>query len=222
LRALDILDATGIRYAVGGAYAMAAHAGIIRHTKDLDIFIRPDDLRRAFEVFRAHGYRVELTHPHWVGKIYDRPAGGSTGAFIDLIFSGGNGLTRVDDEWLDHAIEGSVLGRKAPVCPAEEIIWSKAFVQERDRFDGADVAHLLLARGPQLDWPRLLKRFAGHERVLLAHLVLFGYSFPGQRHCVPQQVVDEVIQRVRNEPCADARLCRGTNLSWSQYLVDIN
>src|SRR5690606_28755695 len=75
LRALDILDATGIRYAVGGAYAMAAHAGIIRHTKDLDIFIRPDDLRRAFEVFRAHGYRVELTHPHWVGKIYDRPAG---------------------------------------------------------------------------------------------------------------------------------------------------
>jgi hypothetical protein len=222
LKALEILDQSKIRYVVGGAYAMAAHAGIVRHTKDLDVFMKPQDVERTFAVFEQHGYPSELTHPHWVGKIYNKPGADSADAFVDVIYSGGNGLTRVDDEWLDHATIGDVVGRKAPLSPAEEIIWSKSFVQERDRFDGADVAHLLLARGAELDWPRLFKRFEGHERVLLGHLVMFGYIFPCQKHCVPQHVVDTVIDKLRNEPPQDRNLCRGTNLSWSQYLVDIN
>lgn len=221
LRALDILEAGGIRYAVGGAYAMAAHAGIIRHTKDLDIFLRPADVQRAFDLFENRGYRAELTHPHWVGKVFTSPDA-LPDAFVDLIFSGGNGLTRVDDAWLDHSRPGDVLGRVAPISPAEEVIWSKAFVQERERYDGADVAHLLLAKGPVLDWPRLLKRFEGHERVLLAHLILFGYIFPGRRECVPQAIIETLLDRIRREAAAEASLCRGTNLSWSQYLVDLN
>jgi hypothetical protein len=39
------------------------------------------------------------------------------------------------------------------------MIWSKAFVMERERFDGADVAHLLRSMGPRLDWDRILRRF---------------------------------------------------------------
>ena len=35
---------------------------------------------------------------------------------------------------------------------AEETLWSKAFVMERERYDGADVAHLILAHGERLDW----------------------------------------------------------------------
>jgi hypothetical protein len=220
LDALRILDEAGVRYAVGGAYAMAAHAGIIRHTKDLDVFVRPQDVQRIFDRFESLGYRSDLTHPHWVGKVFNKP--GAVDAFVDVIYSGGNGLTRVDDLWLDHATPGNVVGRLAPLSPAEEIIWSKSFVQERDRFDGADIAHLLLARGPELDWPRLFRRFEGHERVLLGHLLLFGYVFPGHRHCVPQHVMDALFDKIRCEPPGDPRLCRGTNLSWSQYLVDIN
>jgi hypothetical protein len=30
---------------------------------------------------------------------------------------------------------------------------------ERERFDGADVAHIILAYGDRLDWRRLLERF---------------------------------------------------------------
>jgi len=45
------------------------------------------------------------------------------------------------------------------LTPVEEMLWSKAFVMERHRYDGADIAHLIRARGEHFDWNRLLQRF---------------------------------------------------------------
>ena len=64
--------------------------------------------------------------------------------------------------------------------PVEEMIWSKAFLMERERFDGADVLHLMRARQKEINWPRLLSRFGEHWRVLLSHLVLFPYVYPNE------------------------------------------
>src|SRR5947209_7715523 len=154
-RALDILDATGIAYCVAGAYALAAHAGIVRHTKDLDIFLRRSDTQRAIDAFESAGYRTERTHPHWLAKAFATEDCDESGAFIDLIFRAASGIWEVDDAWIAHARPGDVVGRVGPICPAEELIWSKAMVMERNRFDGADIAHILHARGRQLDWSRL-------------------------------------------------------------------
>ena len=79
-----------------------------------------------------------------------------------------------------------VLGVPLPLCPAEEMIWSKAFVLERERFDGADVAHLIRDCGPQLDWERCCAASAAHWRVLYAHLILFGFASPGHRGAMPR------------------------------------
>ena len=95
-----------------------------------------------------------------------------------MIFSSGNGLAVVDETWFEHATEQNVLGLTVLVAPAEESLWSKAFVMERERFDGADVAHIILAYGDRLDWHRLLERFGPHWRVLLAHLILYGFIYP--------------------------------------------
>jgi hypothetical protein len=38
------------------------------------------------------------------------------------------------------------------------MIWSKAFVMERECDDGADIARVPRARGDRLDWQRLLIR----------------------------------------------------------------
>ena len=217
LRALDLLDGSGITYVVGGAYAMAYHAGIVRHTKDLDVFLREADVPAARRAFDAAGFRTELTHPHWLGKAYNH----GDSAFIDLIYASGNGVCRVDDDWLNHAVDGQVIGRRAMLSPCEEIIWSKSFIMERNRFDGADIAHLLLACGRRLDWARLLHRFNGSERVLLAHLVLFGFIYPSEKSVVPSWVMDELFGRVRGETTSDDRVCRGTVLSWEQYLLDV-
>ena len=69
----------------------------------------------------------------------------------------------------------------ARLVPAEEQLWSKAFVQDRDRFDGADVIHLILRAAAKIDWDSSPRFAGGHERVLLAHLILFGYAYPSER-----------------------------------------
>jgi hypothetical protein len=95
---------------------------------------------------------------------------------------------------------------------------------ERERFDGADVAHIILAVGGQLDWRRLIERFGPHWRVLFAHLVLFGFIYPSERSKVPAEVIEELAERLAKEtqsPDSEEPVCYGTLLSWSQYLGDV-
>lgn len=218
-RAMALLEEAEVPFLVGGAYAFARYTGIVRHTKDFDVFVRPRDFERALETFAEAGYKTEKNFPHWLGKAYHGED------FVDVIFSSGNGVARVDRRWFEHAVEEEVLGRKSLLCPAEEMIWSKSFIMERERFDGADVSHLLHSRAEDLDWRRLLERFgAEHWRVLLSHLVLFGYIYPESADRIPGWVMDDLLDRVRSERGSVGEqkgLCRGTILSRSQYLLDV-
>jgi hypothetical protein len=219
VEALEALRRAGVEYLIGGAHALAPYTGIFRDTKDLDVFLRRRDCERALAALAAVGFVTDLAFPHWLAKAYagDR--------FIDLIFSSGNGVAVVDDAWFTHAIPGRVLGVPVLICPPEEMIWSKAFIMERERYDGADVAHLLLACGPRLDWCRLLGRFGQRWRVLLSHLVLFGFIYPRERRAVPDAVMGHLLNRLRRESassCPDGDdVCDGTLLSRQQYLVDV-
>jgi hypothetical protein len=214
--ALALLEAAAIPFLIGGAFAYSRYSQLHRETKDLDLFLRPSDVPRTLALFDGAGYRTDLAFPHWLAKVY------CDELFIDLIFSSGNGVTRVDDLWFEHAIEHDALGRRLRLCPPEEMIWSKAFVQERERFDGADVLHLIRTVGPTLDWEHLLKRFGADWPVLLSHLVLFRFVYPDRRHIVPEWVVTELMRRfaeLRVNP--DLHVCRGTLLSREQYLPDV-
>ena len=216
--AMEVLNRAKVPFLVGGAFAFIHQAGIDKSTKDLDIFARPGDVQRLLEASAAAGYETELVFSHWLAKIRS-PEG-----FIDVIFSSGNGIATVDDGWFQHATDGDVLTVPVKIAPPEETIWSKAFVMERERYDGADVSHLILALGDRLDWPRMMERFGPHWRVLLAHLVLFGFIFPSARSRVPESVMRELLQRLEAEvnPAEPAEaVCYGTLLSWSQYLGDV-
>ncbi|HET6899131.1 MAG TPA: hypothetical protein VFK70_12315 [Vicinamibacteria bacterium] len=213
-------------YLVGGAYAFARYTGIERHTKDFDIFCRQRDVDPILAVLDRLGCQTEKTFPHWLAKAYNP----GTADFIDVIYSSGSGIAVVDDEWFTHSVPETVLGVPVRLCPAEEIIWSKGFIMERERYDGNDVAHLIRARGTELDWDRLLRRFGPHWRVLLSHLVLFGFIYPAERGQVPRSVQDDLVRRLQaetaaaEEPAAAApadKTCRGTLISRAQYLVDI-
>jgi hypothetical protein len=218
-RALRILTQAGVPFLVGGAFSHACHTGIRRSTKDLDLFIVREDWDRIAALMAQQGWRTELTYPHWLGKVY---AGED---FIDLIFNSGNGLTPVDAAWFAGNGSAQVLGEPVRVANIEDAILSKAFIMERERYDGADIAHLLQAQAERLDWPGLLARFGPHWRVLLAHLVLFGYVYPGERHRLPSWVLAELLQRAAAEnaepPPTDPHVCAGTLLSRQQYLFDV-
>ncbi len=216
---LTIFERAGLEALVGGAYAFGRYTGIERHTKDLDIFVRPRDFTKTLEALRQAGYATDIPFPHWLGKAHCGEY------FVDVIHSSGNGVAVVDDEWFEHAPRDAIFDLPVSLCPREEMIWSKAFIQERERFDGADVAHVLNACAESIDWQRLLRRFGPHWRVLLGHLVLFGFIYPSQRHRLPDWVMHELMRRLDLEtssPISETseRICRGTLLSRQQYLID--
>lgn len=215
---LEVLTAARVPFIVGGAYAFIAYTGVERPTKDLDLFIRRQDYERASQALTGAGYETVLSYPHWLGKVRARDE------YVDLIFSSGNGVATVDDGWFQHAVRGRVMGVDVLLSPVEEMVWSKAFVMERERHDGADVAHLLRACAPQLDWPRMLSRFGRHWRVLLSHLILYGFIYPAERSWIPTWVMEDLLARLKQElhsPAPEAKLCGGTLLSREQYLADI-
>jgi hypothetical protein len=216
-RAIDALREANAPFLVGGSYAFERYTGIARHSKDFDVFVRKDDLEHVLSVLQDAGCRPEKTFPHWLAKAYDGED------WVDVIYGGGSGIATVDDEWFEHAVDGVVLGAPVRLIPAEEMIWSKAFVMERERYDGADVAHVLLRTGAHLDWKRLLRRFDPDWRVLMSYLVLFGYIYPSERGTVPTWVLDDLVGRLKQEaatPPPREKVYRGTVISRLQYLHD--
>ncbi len=212
--ALGALIAAEIPFVVAGAYAMFEYTGIFRDTKDLDVFLRRRDLEAAFAALEGAGFRTAIEDPVWIGKAYRGEW------FVDLIFSSGNGVSVVDDGWFAHAIRGEVMGTPVLLAPVEEIIWSKSFVCERERFDGNDVANLLRARADTLDWNRLLSRFGEHWEVLLAQVVYYRFAFPSERSRIPDWVLQELLRRSWETLEAgdwDRRVCRGSIVSKTQY-----
>jgi hypothetical protein len=210
------LTDASVPFVVGGAFALKHYAGIARGTKDLDVFLRRQDLDRALEALREKGYATEDTFPHWLAKAWCGPE------FVDIIHASANGLCRVDDEWFPSAVTITIFDQPALLCPIEEVIWSKCFVMERERFDGADIYHLIVAKGGSIDWKRLLARLGENWRVLLAHLVLFSFAYPHERNKVPAWIMDELLGRLGATRASESeRVCNGTLLSREQYLVDV-
>jgi hypothetical protein len=217
-RAIAVLTDAGVPFVVGGAYAYAHYTGIYRDTKDLDLFPRQRDAVRALEVLEKDGWRTERTDEVWLYKAFKGEW------FVDFIFSSGNGVAVVDDEWFEYAKSGEVFGQSTLIAPAEEVIWSKSFVLERERYDGADVIHLIKCAGRDFDWDRLLRRFDRYWEVLLSHVLLFRFAYPGERSIVPDWLMVELLSRA-SRTILDGdwveRVCRGNLMSRVNYRVDI-
>lgn len=217
IRTMEALDAAGVPFLVGGAFALGWHTTRERVTKDLDIMLRRRHLPRALRALAAAGFSTSLPYPHWLGKAT------RDGFVVDLIFASGNGVARVDDGWFESAEPAELFGHPVLVTPAEELIWSKALVMERERYDGADVAHLLWARGLGLDWDRLERRFGTLLPILYAHVTQFLFIYSDGWQLLPPGIYEHLHDRsmdlLRSAP--QSRVCRGTLLSREQYLYDV-
>jgi hypothetical protein len=215
---MEALRQAGMPYLVGGGYALRHYTGLLRDPKDFDIFVRREEYDAVMNVLSQVGYHTELTFPHWLGKA------SCEHGYMDVIFNSGNGIARVDDAWFEHAAMGHALGVPVKFCPMEEIIWSKAYIMERERYDAADIMHLILTHAENINWPRLLERFGDHWRVLFSHLCLFGFSYPSERDRIPTWVMSDLVRKLERElqtPAPSEKTCQGTLLSREQYLIDV-
>lgn len=216
--ALDTLNRAGVRYVVSGLYALYEYTGIYRQTKDLDLFVEPAHVVGAARVLNAAGFSTYLEQAHWIAKAMWGDIQ------VDLIFGTGNGLSFIDAEWFEHSRAGILAGTQVRVAPPEDLLWHRLFVSERHRSDVSDILHLILCRGDELDWDRLMRRVDPHWRLLLAQVHLYDFVYPGHRTRIPQSVRRALYATAESEidDVGDPQVCQGTLISRFSYNIDVN
>jgi hypothetical protein len=214
---LRLMNDNRVPYVVSGAFALHEHTGIWRQTKDLDLFLPHSEVPRALEIAETAGFNVVVKDPVWLAKIT------RNGHFVDLISGMSNAVIRVDQSWVDRAIYSEVLGIGTRVLGAEELIASKIFVVRRERFDGADVAHLIYATRDMLDWKRVLDIVGDHWEMLLWSLIFYRYIYPRHANEVPRWVWHELLARFERDlvdPKLDAPF-RGSLIDENMFAIDV-
>jgi hypothetical protein len=216
--ALRLMNQSGINYAVGAAFARYAYTSIWRQTKDLDVFVKPDDLRPMMDQLEANGFETEIKDKHWLAKAW------KDGHFLDLIFGTGHGALPVDDHTFDGMQRQKVLGVTSSLMPLEEMIASAMFIAGRNRFDGPEVAHLIRSAKGKLDWQRILDRLGDNRQLLLWHLILFDFIYPGHHKYLPKELMIELFEETRQgweNKKRKPKDFRGTLLDPFSYTVDV-
>lgn len=212
------LKESGIPFLIAGTYAISSYTGLNRPTKDIDVFCRAGDYPRILAHFQQLGYLTEIKDERWLAKVRQGAL------FFDVIFNSTSGITPVDDRWFAHAPSANILGTEVLVTPPTELIWSKAFVQDRHKYDGADIAHMILRQHQDVDWRRLLSYMDQYWEVLLIHLLNFRFVYPTERGCIPAWLTEELLGRIRRRdelPVSKTRICRGSLFSSTDYLIDV-
>ncbi|MBX5039173.1 hypothetical protein HJB51_14140 [Rhizobium lentis] len=207
-----------IPFLVAGTYAVCAYTGISRRTKDFDIFCKAGDYARILGHFKSRGYAVEVEDERWLGKVLK----GSH--FFDVIFASSNGTMPVGDDWFEDARKVEMCGHTVRIVSPTELVWSKCFVQLRHRYDGADVAHVILKAHDSIDWRKLLAYLEVHWEVLLIHLLNFRWIYPTERDKIPRWLLDELLDRLRAQqelPLPQMKICRGRMYSRVDFEIDV-
>lgn len=217
--ALTLLNECNMPYMLGGAFSLFQHTGIYRDTKDLDIFCKPSDYPRILKFFADKGYETVLYDVRWLAKVFKGEY------FIDIIFNTVNNICRVDDSWLQRATTGQFVGIDVKFLAPEELVFCKIYVQNRERYDGADVNHVWLKTGKNFNWERLWVLVEPHWHILLAQILQFQFVYPSEFHeIIPRWLFDELIRRANEQydlPSPWEKVCRGPMIDQTQYEVDI-
>ena len=207
----------GIPYAVAGAFALQKYTGIWRLTKDLDLFIKASDVAAALADLCDRGFRCETLDPVWLSKAHRGEY------FVDLISGMSNAVIMVDDTWMKRTQPATIAGVPSQIISAEDLIASKLFVLRRERFDGADIAHIIYRTHGQLDWQRIMDLACEHWELVLWSLMLYRYVYPAHTDYVPAPLWQELLSRYMHlvqHPDRKA-MFRGSLVDENMFSVDI-
>jgi hypothetical protein len=214
------LKDSGIDFMIGGSFAVFEYTCTTRETKDMDIYCRPQDYPAVLKYFASKGYETQLYDVRWLAKVFD-----DQGKFIDIIFDTANNLCKVDDSWFEQAKPAVVFDQQVKLIAPEHLIWGKMYVMNRERYDGADINHLLLKQGATLDWKLLKDLMEPNWHILFSHLIMFQFVYPSDyQNILPRWLFDELVERAKEQydiPPPMEKVCRGPWIDQTQYQIDI-
>jgi hypothetical protein len=216
---LQLMAKSGIPVLVSGTYALASYTGIDRPTKDVDVFAKAGDALRMLSYFQAEGFDVEIVDDRWLARVTRGEL------FVDIIYNMPTVTTHVTDEWFENAPTTELFGATVRLVPPTQFIWSKIFVQDHHRYDGADVAHMMLKRHKDINWRQLLSHMELYCEVLLVALLNFRFIYPSERDVIPKWLMDELLERLRDQGDVKGpgkKVCRGRIFSPRDYAIDVD
>ncbi len=182
-RALRQMQEQNVQCAVGGGLAFSAYARRWRNTKDMDLYIQPADRDAAIAALMRAGF-----DDYYPQAPYDRQCSFRSirdGIIVDLLWEMLNGRARVDAGWLSRGPVVTIRGTAVRFLPAEELIWSKLYVLQRDRCDWPDLLNILASAGASLDWNHLLDRIGPDAPLLGAVLSVLRWLAPASTQAFP-------------------------------------
>lgn len=182
-RIIDAANEREMPFALGGGLAFSTYSERWRNTKDLDLFIRPRDREAFIAITREAGFVDYFDQMEYDRSWIYRAA--REDVIVDLIWTMPNHRMVVDDVWVHGGRLVDVRGICLRLLPAEELIWSKLYVLQRDRCDWPDLMNILYSIGPDLDWSRLLDRLGPDLPLLSALVSVFGWVCPERARDLP-------------------------------------
>lgn len=217
--ALQILSESRIPFMVGGTYSIKKYTGISRPTKDLDIFCKAGDYPKIVSIFQGKGFKTTVHDSRWIAKVM------KDNHYVDLIYGTPSGMWQIDDSWFTKAHTTVLFGVRTKIIPPEEMILCRIYVQSRDRYDGADINHIILKQGDKLNWKKILNFMESHWELLFSQIMNFRFVYPSERGIIPKWLMKELISRVESQlnlPIPKDKTSRGPLISHDQYQVDVN
>jgi len=215
---LKILKDEKFTFMVAGGFAVNAYTGLRRPTKDIDIFCKAGDYPKILNKFTSLGYKTQVLDERWIAKIFKGKS------YVDLIFGSSNLVAPVTGDWFKDSKTAKFFNHEVRIPSVTDLIWSKVFIQNRERYDGADVAHLILLKNQEINWERLLCAMEQYWEVLLVHLLNFRFIYPSEREKIPSWLLKELLSRLQHQfelPTPKMKVCRGRMFSVADYTVDI-
>jgi hypothetical protein len=183
---LDQLCTAEIPFALGGGLALGVYTQKFRRSKDIDLYVLPRHREQVIEMMNNCGlddyFGVKEYVRHWIYRGYKGEA------IVDVIWAMANQRAEVDERWLTAGPTVRMFDQEFRVIPAEELIWSKLYVVQRDRCDWPDILNLLNATAPTLDWDHLLERAEEDEALIKGVLSLFSWVCPKRAETVPRRI----------------------------------
>jgi len=193
--AQDALRAADVPFLVMGGIASGIF-GRPRWTRDVDLFVRPEEAGRALEALAEAAFETHVEHQHWLAKA------GKHGVVVDVISRSHNDIL-LDDEMVARARRVLFKGRAVTLVPPEDIVVMKAVAASEDTprywYDAIGIiGHT------ELDWDYLLRRArpAGVRRI--ASLLLYAQSIDVFVPAAPIRALLELVMEPEEPPASGA------------------
>jgi predicted nucleotidyltransferase len=183
---VEALEESRIPYMFIGGIASGG-LGRPRSTRDIDIFVKPEDADAALTALGRHGFVTEKTDVHWLYKGFKEEI------LVDVIFKS-KGEIYLDAEMAQRMVTAEYHGKRLRSVGPEDLVIIKALAHSELTPGHWHDALALLSRS-SLDWSYLVHRARRAPRRILSLLLYAQSSDIG----VPKTAIDELYCMVFGE-----------------------